>query len=313
MNRHGLRIRDRCADPGTTFGFVMSRRIGDTLVSMVVVENLRRAGRRVVVFSDHLHALRAWFPETDIRPLPAAADRVEAWRAFDVLLHFRPADVCEEARTHHPSVLVLDDLPEHRDPLTDMVSVHVDVSRTLFAMPHPSRETGLRIPDVGPVEPDRIIIHPTAGDPRRAWLPARFVEVARRLCDRGWNPVFVTHPAEIDATRWIEDAGLTRVAEDDLDGLARRLATSRGFFGSDSGVAHLASCVGLSFVTLYVRRKVAIRWRPGWTTGETIKPVWPLVLKPLKERLWAHAIPVSAAMASIDRVFGPGPLRTPPR
>ena len=69
------------------------------------------------------------------------------------------------------------------------------------------------------------------------------------------------------------------------------------FFGSDSGVAHLASCVGLPFVTLYVRRKVAIRWKPGWSRGEAVRPVWPLVLKPLKERFWASAIPVGTVMS----------------
>ena len=310
MDRDGLRIKARCADPGTTFGFVMSRRIGDTLVSMVVVENLRRAGRSVVVFSDHLHALRRWFPETDIRPLPAPEDRAAAWRPFDVLLHFRPADVCDEARADHPAVLVLDDLPEHRGPLMDMVSVHVEVARTVFGIADPTRETGIRVPDDAgdsDVDPARIVIHPTAGHPRRAWRPARFIEVAKRLRNRGRHPEFVTHPSEIDATSWIEDAGCVRFAAAELDALATRLATSAGFFGSDSGVAHLASCVGRPFVTLYVRRKVAIRWRPGWSEGETIRPVWPLVFKPLKERFWAHAIPVSAAMAACDRVFGPGP------
>jgi heptosyltransferase-3 len=309
MNPDGLRLRDRCGDPATRFGFVMSRRIGDSLVSMVVVENLRRAGRSVVVWSDHLHALRRWFPGIDIRPMPASVDRVRIWREHDVLLHFRPADVCEETRGVLDTVLVLDDLPEHRGPLTDMVSVHVDVCRTVFGIEDATRDTGLRRPDPTDADPDpaRIVIHPTAGDPSRAWIPDRFIEVARRLQDRGWRPEFVTHPSERDATSWIEDAGCRRFAASELDQLAARLATSAGFFGSDSGVAHLASCIGLPFVTLYVRRKVAIRWRPGWSEGETIRPVWPLVFKPLKERFWAHAIPVSAVMAACDRVFGPTP------
>jgi hypothetical protein len=287
----------------------MSRRIGDSLVSMVVVENLRRAGRSVVVWSDHLHALRRWFPEADIRPMPAPADRVRVWGEHDVLLHFRPADVCEEARGELDTVLVLDNLPEHRGPLTNMVSVHVEVCRTVFGIDDATRDTGLRRPELSGVDadPSRIVIHPTAGNPRRAWIPDRFVEVARRLRDRGWHPEFVTHPSERDATSWIEDAGCTRFAAAELDQLAARLATSAGFFGSDSGVAHLASCIGLPFVTLYVRRKVAIRWRPGWSEGETIRPVWPLVFRPLKERFWAHAIPVSAAIAACDRVFGATP------
>ncbi len=289
----------------------MGRRIGDSLVSMVLAENLRRCGRRVVVYSGHMHGLRRWFPEHDIRPIPDPSEEAGLFREHDVLMHFFPGDVCRWARDHHDSILVLDRLPEHRGRLRDMVSVNVELSRNFFGLSDTSREAGLRVPselhESDQVDRQRIVIHPTASDPRRAWLPDRFVEVAHRLQDRGWHPEFVTHPSERDATSWIEDAGCTRFAAAELDQLAARLATSASFFGSDSGVAHLASCIGLPFVTLYIRRKVAIRWRPGWSEGETIRPIWPLVFKPLKERFWAHAIPVSAAMAACDRVFGATP------
>lgn len=278
---------------------------------MVIVENLRRAGRSVTVWGDHLHDLRRWFPETDVRRLPEPAAFADAWRRHDVLLHFRPLDVREGARACHDEVVVLDDLPEHRGPLLDMVTLHQQVSSSLFGIGDAGRATGMRLPEDGSValaaDPRRIVVHPTASDPRRQWHPGRFVEVAERLRDRGWHPEFTTHPTEVDATRWIEAAGFPRFVTDDLDALACRLAGAAGFFGSDSGVAHLASCVGLPFVTLYVRRKVAIRWKPGWSQGEAVRPVWPLVLKPLKERFWASAIPVRTVMSALDRVIGETP------
>ncbi len=309
MNADGIPLRERLRDPSTDFGFVASPRIGDSLVSMVVVENLRRAGRSVTVWGDHLHAIRRWFPEADIRSIPEPAARSEAWQAHDLLLHFRPLDVREGTRSFHDGVVVLDDLPEHRGPLVDMVTLHQDVSGSLFGVDDARRDTGLRTPaDLeGTPDPRRIVIHPTASDPRRQWHPDRFVAVARQLRDRGWRPEFTTHPSEVDATAWVEAAGFPRFATGDLDALAARLSGSAAFFGSDSGVAHLASCVGLPFVTLYVRRKVAIRWKPGWSEGEAIRPVWPLILKPLKERFWASAIPVGIVMSALDRVLGPGP------
>ena len=311
MDASGIPLRDRLRDPATDFGFVASPRIGDSLVSMVVVENLRRAGRSITVWGDHRHAIRRWCPEADIRPVPEPAGRAEAWRAHDLLLHFRPLDVREGTRSFHDGVVVLDDLPEHRGPLVDMVTLHQQVSGSLFGVEGAGRDTGLRPPDdleVGEaVDPSRIMIHPTASDPRRQWHPRRFVEVASRLRDRGWRPEFTTHPSEVDATGWIEEAGFPRFATGDLDALAVRLSGAAAFFGSDSGVAHLASCVGLPFVTLYVRRKVAIRWKPGWSRGEAVRPVWPLILKPLKERFWASAIPVGTVMAALDRVVGATP------
>lgn len=299
----------------TDVGFVMSRRLGDALVSMVLVENLRRAGRRVTVYGDHLHALRDWFPHARIDPHPKDRRFDPTWRRHEVLLHFRPADVLPGTREAHPGTMVLDEIPAHRAILADMATVHRDIAATCFGIETPTRDSGLVVPgdagptDAGPTDagsetPTRILIHPTAGNPRRAWRPERYLAVAAHLRERGWAPEFTTHPDERDATAWIEEGGFPRYANADLDALARRLVGSRGFLGSDSGVAHLASCVGLDFVTLYVRRKVAIRWRPGWSDGETIRPSWPLVFKPLKERFWSHAIGVRAVTAAADRVFG---------
>lgn len=294
------------SNPKADVGFVMSRRLGDSMVSMVVVENLRRSGRSVTVYGDHIHALRSWFPETRVHPLPPDVRYDPAWSRHDLLLHFRPADVLPDTRERHPGTVVLDELPLHRRRLTDMVSVHREVSETLFGTRHATPDTGLHHPsDLEEVRTDRIVIHPTAGDPRRAWLPDRYLTVATTLRDRGWTPEFTTHPSERTQTSWIESGGFPRFASTDLDSLARRLATSGGFLGSDSGVAHLASCIGLPYVTLYIRRKVAIRWRPGWSRGETIRPNWPLLLKPLKERWWKRAISAKAVSTAAERVFGP--------
>lgn len=275
---------------------------------MVIAENLRRAGRSVTIYGDILRPLAARFPAHDLRPIPHGPEAVPIWSRHDVLLHFRPADVRPEAREIPDRVLVLDDLPEHRGPLLGMVELHRRVSSSVFGVSSPTSDTGFQ-PEANPPDPDptRIMIHPTASDPRRAWIPERFIAVAEGLRSRGWTPEFTTLPEERERTSWIEDAGFPRFASADLATLTRRLEGSGGFFGSDSGVAHLASCAGLPFVTLYVRRKVSIRWSPGWSRGEAIRPRWPLILKPLKERFWARGISVRQSLSAIDRVFGSKP------
>ena len=303
--RAGMGSSPSLADQDANYGFVMSRRLGDSLVSMVVVENLRRAGRAVTVYGDHIHALRHRFPDLAVEPLPTNGVFDPRWRAHDHLLHFRPADVLPGTRESHPGTVVLDEIPLHRSLLTDMVSVHEVVSREIFGLPDSGRETGVVRPEeVDRAVGTRIMIHPTAGDPSRAWRADRYLQVAGVLRERGWDPEFTTHPDERASTGWIEAAGFPRFASGDLDELATRLLASRGFLGSDSGVAHLASCLGLPFVTLYIRRKVAIRWKPGWSDGEAVRPSWPLVFKPIKERWWSRALTTASVTAAAERVFG---------
>lgn len=305
MNKR-LRLRD----PATNFGFVMSKRLGDSLVSMVIAENLRRAGRSVTIYADMLQSLAARFPDHDLQPIPRGSDATSIWNRHDILLHFRPADVREEARAMPDRVVVLDDLPEHRGPLLGTVELHRQVAESVFGISSPTSETGFHPgadADASDADDSRIMIHPTASDPRRQWIPERFVAVANGLRHRGWTPEFTTLPEEQAATDWIETAGFPRFASRDLAVLAARLEGSGGFVGSDSGVAHLASCAGLPFVTLYVRRKVSIRWRPGWSPGEALRPRWPLILKPLKERFWARGISINQVLSAADRVFGPAP------
>ncbi len=288
----------------------MSRRLGDTLVSMVVAENLRRAGRPPTIYGDAIHALRSRFPAHLILPRPNPETAGDRGAAHDVLLHFRPDDVMSGIRPPADAdIIVLDDFPEHRRPAKCMVEVHRDVARSLFGVANPTTDCGHRpSPSASDPDPSRIVIHPTAGDPDRRWLPERFLAIARSLRNRGWQPEFTTTPREREATGWIEEGGFPRFASSNLSELADRLEGSGGFFGNDSGVAHLASCVGLRFVTLTIRRTVAVRWRPGWTAGEAVRPNLPLLFRPLKERFWARALTVEHALAAFDRVMGPAPV-----
>ncbi len=303
-------IRQALRDPDSKIGFVMSSRIGDSLVSMVLIHNLIRSGRAVQVYGNHIHTLRRWFPDTPIQRTPDCVTK-DTFAAHDVMLHFRPTDVLPGTHDHHDCTVVLDDFPEHRRPLTSMVRVHQEVCGTLLGICEPVIQTGLVVPEtLADADPRRIILHPTAGDRRREWLPVRFANLAARLHDQGWRPEFVTTADEIEGTGWIEDHRLTRHVSSSLDALAERLAGSAGFVGNDSGVAHLASCVGRPFVSLHIRRKVAIRWRPGWTEGCALTPVVPLLLKPLKERFWAAATTLRQVSAAVDRVFGTPPTET---
>ena len=292
-------------NPSRDVGCFTSRKLGDSLILMVSAENLRRSGRAVTVYSDQLHALRRWFPHARIEPIPETAVRADVLQRHDLLLHAYDSDVLPEARGLDRT-LVYDHLPAFRDPLETQVDVHRELARSMFGVTDADTDNGMRHPnDLPDGNPRRVMMHPMAADPRRKWSPASFIEVARGLMERGWAPEFITQPSETEGTPWIEAAGLTRFAAPSLDRVAERLAGSGAFIGNDSGIAHLASSLGLPFVTVNQRRKLAIRWRPGWSRGEALTPSMPLLINPIKVRFWGRFITPTDVLAAFDRVATP--------
>jgi heptosyltransferase-3 len=74
--------------------------------------------------------------------------------------------------------------------------------------------------------------------------------------------------------------------------LAEWLYESGWFIGNDSGVGHLASALGIPTLTIFRRRGVAQRWRPGFTAGVIVLPSWWVPTARLKERWWRESISV---------------------
>ena len=295
------RLTEKTSDVGCFTGL----RIGDSLISMVSAENLRRSGRSVTIYSNPLHALKRWFPHAQIETIPPPQKRSEILQRHDLLLHAFDSDVLPEA-VGMPKTLVYDHLREYRDPLKSQVDINRDLCRSIFGIADASKANGMRhLPEIADRDPLRVVIHPTASDPTRRWSPASFIKVAQGISERGLTPEFVTQPSEVEQTTWIEEAGFSRFAEGGLDQVAERLAGSHAFIGNDSGIAHLASSLGLPFVTVNLRRKLAIRWRPGWSDGETLIPSIPLLINPIKVRYWRKFITSAKVLDAFDRVTSP--------
>ena len=295
---------ERHFDPAANVGCVTGFRLGDALISMVTAENLRRSGRPVTVYSRPIHGLARWFPKLAIEKIPPEAERRERLSHHDLLVHTFDTDVLPESSDHR-GLLVLNHLDAYRRPLKSQVEVHRDLARTLFNVADADIDNGMRPPsDLQASDPTRVMIHPTATRADRMWSPSSFIVVAEGLQSRGFSPEFVTAPSEIESTAWIERSGFPRFAVGELDRVADRLAGSAAFVGNDSGIAHLSSSVGLPFVTVNIRRKLSIRWRPGWTNGETLIPSIPLIINPLKNRFWRNFITVDHVLSAFDRVIG---------
>ena len=104
------------------------------------------------------------------------------------------------------------------------------------------------------------VLHPFASRPDKVWPPERFVQVAGRLVDCGWEPVFLAG-ADDDAApfarfRVVRNAPL-RDAIDLMSGAAL-------FVGNDSGPAHVAAAFGVPVVALFGPSD-PVTWAP-WRT-----------------------------------------------
>ena len=98
-----------------------------------------------------------------------------------------------------------------------------------------------------------VAVHPGSGSPAKNWPVARYLDILRRLRERGRETVAVIGEADV-----AEAAALARempevpvLAGLALTELAETLAECDSFLGNDSGVTHLAAAVGLPVVALF--------------------------------------------------------------
>jgi len=111
------------------------------------------------------------------------------------------------------------------------------------------------------------VVHPGSGGESKRWPLANFLEIVRRLADRGMPGVLVTGDAEErpSFSGPLEEGGLppgwTWLRRPALSGLAALLAEASFYLGNDSGVTHLAAACGTKVLALF-REDLEPAWRP---------------------------------------------------
>lgn len=176
--------------------------------------------------------------------------------------------------------------------LADFVADTLDLGHRAF-------DAGLKIPPENQVgHSNQVVIHPTSSDPRKNWLPTRFMELAGRLKQDGWLPVITVAPEDRD--RWLEfTGGIVDVPLfNSVKTLAECYAGSAAFIGNDSDSAHLASCLGLPNIVVYRRWQRFPRRRPGWKKPVLVYP------RTLKNEDWQQKITVDRVHSAFRQMMG---------
>jgi hypothetical protein len=274
--------------------FVMSPALGDTLNLLIVAHNLWRAGWRVDVFGDHAHALAAWFPHLTIAPALTQGDALHVLTHYRFVIQMHRDRPLAKLGDWHPGFIDLHEV-EYAKNHHCMAKRFADFSATRFDLPAVVISNGICPPArlTFRKHASRVAMHPEASTADKRWLPERFLELSRRLRLSGLQAEFVLEARERE--RWEHLGGelppLCSFASSAL--LAAWLYESGWFIGNDSGVGHLASSLGIPTLTIFRRRGVAQRWRPGFTTGDIVLPSWWVPTAGLKERWWRESITVA--------------------
>lgn len=285
-----------------TVAFIMSPRLGDSLLSMIVVNNLVRNGFNVTVFGNYIHELKNWFPWVDVYVRPDAATAKQTLLKFDVLLHAFAVDVIGDTKAWHPDVRILEQSPYNwlRIP---MVDIQVKFCEHELLLKNVVRDNNIKIPAelMYRKYSQRIIIHPSSHELFKNWLPQRYLHLAKQLKALGYQPEFIVSSQERESFKELLTEDMLPKF-DSLDAVARYICESGWFIGNDSGIGHLASNLGIKTLTLGMRPRVMQRWRPAWAKGLVLLPPKWLITRPLKERFWKYFISVKQVLQAFDQL-----------
>jgi hypothetical protein len=265
--------------------------IGDSLIGLVLVNNLIRNGYRPVVFGWVAEQLEAWFPQITVGYPAAYAG------AFDTVIELRRTDF-GPTLSHTGKTICVDNLPEFGGS-KHMVDRLADIGASVFGLRDVTRSNGLVVPPGVQRSryANRVVIHPTGSHPEKMWSREKFLTLAQALSHARLHPTFLVAPREIAA--WpgstVHDHEIHALSR--LEEVATWIAESAWFIGNDSGLGHLASSIGVPTLTLFMRRGLARAWRPGWGAGDIVLPPNVLPFGNLKERFWKQLLSVNRVMA----------------
>jgi len=283
-------------ESAVSIAVVMPVAIGDTLLLMVLVNNLIRNGYRPTVFSWVVKDLSDWFPGVDVR------DEHEESGPFDLVIQLR-ATTAGVSRAAEGEVCELVSFEAFQGG-RHMIDKVAAVAHEVFGLADVTRHNGITVPHWIRFRANerRVAIHPTGSHIEKMWPRKKFVALVRKLVQRDFQPTLLVAPCERqawamgqDEEQWLRSFG--RLAE-----VAAWIAESGWFIGNDSGLGHLASALGVPTVSLFMRRGLAHTWRPNWGRGEIVLPYNLFVIGALKERFWKLALTGSRVLRSFDRL-----------
>lgn len=285
--------------------------LGDALLTLELSHNLFLNGHEVVTFHPFFTQVQHWFPHLPIRPYPVKAEEFERFFIFYEKTEWMTAilDECLSKRRAETTVLnpiatPNTDYPFWEEGRFDGNKTFVEnlyiFSRDVLKLPQSTRSNGIVIPEgvIPRKYQKRIVIHPTSSRPTKNWPKEKFLALAKELEKAGFEPFFVVGSKE--TKDWPE-----ALCFESFSHLFTLVCESAYMIGNDSGIGHLASCLGLPTLILSKNARMSNFWRPGWTPGSIC---YPSAFLPnikwlrLRDKYWHHCMSVKKVLKAFERI-----------
>ena len=178
----------------------------------------------------------------------------------------------------------------------------LDILRKNFDISANSKNNGIFCPDNDRKMEKNVVIHPTASDIERNWGKGRYLKLADKIVEMGFNVSFVMRKDEISQWSDVKNNGIVVCGLDNLLQTARYISKSKYFIGSDSGIGHLASNLGVPTVSIFVRKSHSLNWMPGWSKGCVVSPINIVPTRYLRLRVWRSLITVGMVLRKFKKL-----------
>ncbi len=301
-----------------------SKGIGDGLIFFVLAENLSRQGFKVFVYHDLLFSLQEWFPSFIIQKYPKTENLEELLIKGQLILingddRLQSKVIVEKVKSSHflkshcffPSSRKADfqkgfsiDFHFNRD-------LHIIENLLLFCkkdltMKQTTSFNGVHPPDSLTFRKNlkRVVIHPTSSSQTRMWPKKKFFQLAKKLLEAGFAPVFCISPNEMQSWKDENFFGASLFCSS-IPEVAKLLFESGFFIGNDSGLSHLASTLGIPTLTICVSKRKKTFWKPYWALNAQVLP-W-LALPNIKffrwrEKYWKPFVSVNQVWKKFELI-----------
>ncbi len=272
----------------------------------------------MTTFHNHLPELSSWFPGHNLLPFPESNS---IFQSYDLIVaeNDNSAKIDGLIQTHrerlsifyptyrvgkHAKLGLLDHVFNSTLPMADNIANAV---ATLVQLDLPSKENGLTPPShlVHRQRNFDVLIHPTSRVSSKNWKRKGFLQLAEKLRERGFHPIFCVAPSEMSDWNCVEKMGFTLGSTPTLRELAGLIYESGFVIGNDSAIGHLASNLNIPTLIIANEKKRMDLWRPGWLQGQLVLPPpylpnWKFLR--LKENHWQSFISPNKVLNSFKKL-----------
>lgn len=303
--------------------------LGDGVISLILSNNFHQNGWLIDTFHNTIDSLQMWFPHLPILKYPKMSEISRILSYYDEIVVFHNdtyefvLKLIEEGKKIYPEkIKVIYAYPSKGvflqpyyqdcliDPGVPLVQNLERFCQKILKFPIVTKKNGFLAPRRLEHRKylRRILLHTVSSREGKNWPKKKYVKLALHLKKEGFDPYIILGGAK-DRKDWepyLKTYSMEAPNFENLDAIAQFIYESGYLIGNDSGVGHLASCLGIPTVTISRRKTVAKFWRPYWAAGRIVNPTsWIPNIRGfrLRDQKWKSFISVKKVLRSFEMLY----------